>query len=318
VSQDVPQRRQVAALLQEARGERVPQRMRRHGLLDPGPLPRALDHLLDGAATVPAFLGRAVHAWFLDQVRQVDPHLAESLHAPNTLRPFTVSSLWCSSSQPHGDSLRLSAGRACHLRITSIEPDLSTRLLSAFAPRWVNATVHLTGVPFRVRQIASTAAEHPQAARLPYEVLIERTRQSHPPSHVSLRFLTPTTFRRSPPLDSPFGDESYDLPFPLPELIFNGLLSLWNTFAPQPLPEELRVFARDCVVVSRYRLHTELVSFGSGRRGRVGGFVGDCRFAIRCSDAAWRQRIGLLAAFAPFASVGRRTTMGLGQTRSGQ
>lgn len=268
------------------------------------------------AATVPAFLGRAAHAWFLDQVRQNDPHLAESFHAPDTPRPFTVSSLWRPSSQPRGDSVRLSAGRACHLRITSIEPDLSTRLLDIFAPRWVDETIHLTGVPFRVRQIASTAAEHPQAARLPYKVFIERVMQSPPSGHVSLRFLTPTTFRRSPPLDSPFGDESYDLPFPLSKLIFGGLLSLWNAFAPQPLSEEVRIFARDCVVVSRYRLHTELVSFGSGRRGRVGGFVGDCRFAIRCSDADWQRRIGLLAAFAPFAGVGRRTTMGLGQTQA--
>lgn len=89
-------------------------------------------------------------------------------------------------------------------------------------------------------------------------------------------------------------------------------------FGPQSLPEELRAFARDCVVVSRYRLRTELVEFGSGRRGRVGGFVGGCRFAIRCPDPDWRRRIGLLAGFAPFASVGWRTAMGLGQVQLGE
>jgi len=50
----------------------------------------------------------------------------------------------------------------------------------------------------------------------------------------------------------------------------------------------------------------------------VGGFGSTCRFAIRGPDAAWRRRIGLLAAFAPFAGVGWRTTMGLGQTRLGE
>ena len=94
-----------------------------------------------------------------------------------------------------------------------------------------------------------------------------RARVSPPPNSVTLHFLTPTTFRRSPPLDGPFDHDTYNLPFPLPELVFGGLLSPWNAFGPQPLPGELRTFARDCVVVSRYRLRTERVDFGSGRRG---------------------------------------------------
>jgi len=195
----------------------------------------------------------------------------------------------------------------CHLRVASIEASLSRLLLDTLAPRWANATMHLSGVPFRVHGVASTAADHPQAAHLPYEALIESAEQSPPPDYVTLRFLTPTTFRRSPPSDGHFGDDPYNLPFPLPELVFGGLLSLWNVFGPQSLPEELRAFARDCVVVSRYRLRTELVSFGSGRRGRVGGFVGACRFAIRSPDGAWRRRIGLLAAFAPTHPIAEAT-----------
>ena len=49
VTQNVAQRRQVAALLQEAGGKSVAQRVRRHVLLDPRSLCRALDHLLHGA-----------------------------------------------------------------------------------------------------------------------------------------------------------------------------------------------------------------------------------------------------------------------------
>jgi CRISPR-associated endoribonuclease Cas6 len=266
-------------------------------------------------AIVPTFLGRAAHAWFLDQLRQTDPQLANRLHAPNVLKPFTVSPLWSPSSQAQGNGVRLSAGQTCHLRVTSVEAELSALLVSELAPRWIDEMVYLVGVPFRLEGSAASASEHPQAAHSSYEALITRLEKATSPDHVTLRFLTPTTFRRSPPPDAPFGDDTYDVPLPTPELLFGGLLALWNTFAPQPLPEELRTFARDRVVLSRYQLHTELVSFGSGRRGRVGGFVGQCRFAILDADAIWRRRIGLLAAFAPFAGVGRRTTMGLGQVQ---
>jgi CRISPR-associated endoribonuclease Cas6 len=209
--------------------------------------------------------------------------------------------------------MQLSAGTHCYLRIASVETTLSRCLTESLAPAWLGATVYLGGVPFRVRTVADHDGDHPQAGTLSYVALADKVKQYPPPSGLDMRFLTPTTFRRSPQLDGPFGDDPYDVPLPLPELAFGGLLEMWNTFAPQPLPEDMDVFVRDCVVVSRYRLHTELVSFGSGRRGRVGGFVGECRFAIRCGDEAWRQRVGFLAAFAPFAGVGWRTTVGLGQ-----
>jgi CRISPR-associated endoribonuclease Cas6 len=232
------------------------------------------------AATVPEFLARAAHAWFLDQISQLDPQLAQRLHQPNRARPFTVSSLWCPTLRPEDGSLRLSPERRCHLRITSVEAALSSRLMNTLARRWTSTTLHLTGVPFEVTGVASTRADHPRAAYLSYEALAERIEGTRPPRHVTLRFLTSTTFRRSPAPDAPFGDDAYSVPLPVPELLFGGLRSLWDTFAPHPLPDELETFSRNRVVVSRYRLRTELVTFGSGRRGRVGGFVGQCRFAI--------------------------------------
>lgn len=267
-------------------------------------------------ATVPAFLGRAAHAWFLDQLQRLDPQLARRLHRPNRARPFTVSPLWCPMVQPQSGPLPIRPTQRCYLRITSIEETLSSRLMNALAPRWCGSMMHLTGVPFEVTSVASSPSEHPQAAHLSYETLAERVARTRPPQHVTLRFLTPTVFRRSPAPEAPFGDDAYSVPLPIPEMLFGGLISLWNSFAPSPLPEELQAFVRDRVVVSRYSLQTELVSFASGRHGRVGGFVGRCRFAILDTRPRWRRYVGLLTAFAPFAGIGYRTAMGLGQVKT--
>ncbi len=49
--------------------------------------------------TIRATMGHQAHAAFLETVRQADPALAESLHAPNlAFRPFTVSARSCLQS----------------------------------------------------------------------------------------------------------------------------------------------------------------------------------------------------------------------------
>lgn len=269
-------------------------------------------------ATVPSFLGRAAHAWFLDQLRQQDARLSRKYHENNQSRPFTVSSLWCPGIRPKNGLLHLSPRRMCYLRVTSIDPALTAIMQNDCILRWKQKVMHLVGVPFRVIEVASTSHQHKQASCYTYRELKDKVEESSPPERITLRFLSPTVFRRSPPKDSVFQNEAYNLPLPIPELLFSGLLSLWNNPGWNPeaaLPAQLPAFVRDCVVISRYNLYTDLVKFGSGRRGHVGGFKGECHFSIRCADPTWRRQIGFLASFAPFAGVGWRTTMGLGQVQ---
>ena len=267
------------------------------------------------AATVPAFLGRAAHAWFLQEVRQADPAWAAQLHAPDTRKPFTISPLGTPGVRAQGGEVHLPAGHPCYLRLTSISTGLTQRLLADFAPRWVGSTLRLAGAPFKVSAVATTPEAHPAAATPSYAALLAQMRAAPPPEQLTLQFVTPTIFRQSPPPTGLFEDGPYTLPLPLPELVFGSLSRLWEQFAPEPLPEEWDNFVAACVVISRYRLRTELVTFGRGRRGRVGGFKGECRFAIRCAAPRWQRWLGLLADFAPFAGLGWRTTMGLGQVR---
>jgi CRISPR-associated endoribonuclease Cas6 len=211
--------------------------------------------------------------------------------------------------------LRVDPSHRCYLRITSLTPELSACLAQQLAAGWAGSALQLTGVPFEVAGLTMDHKEHSQAGTTRYVNLVQHAQGAEPPRHVTLAFLSPTTFRRSPAPSTPFEDSSYDVPLPLPRLVFGGLLALWNERAPQPFPWELEQFFQECVVISRYRLHTELVSFGGGRRGRVGGFVGTCRFAFRCHEPTWRRAAAILTEFAPFAGIGWRTTMGLGQVR---
>ncbi len=264
-------------------------------------------------AVVPANLGRAAHAWFLDLVRRHDPALAASLHTPNQERPFTVSNLWGGDRLPPSPqggnlsaALALSPNRPCFLRLSSYEPALSALLVERLLPA-LPETIALAGAPLRVVDATTDEAQHPWAGQTSIQELLRRhTLQDQPEPRLSLHFASPTVFR----------SQEMMLPLPLPRLVFEGLVRRWNAVAPIALPAEVNRFAEECVAISRHRIRTERVVFGEeGERGAFPGFVGSVTYAFRVKDRYWMGLIHLLAAFSLYAGVGQRVTMGLGQVR---
>ncbi len=250
---------------------------------------------------LPAGLGRAAHAWFLDRVRAVDPALAEELHGGQGLRPFTVS-------DPTTFQPPRSPGEGYRLRVTTFSPRLSSMVKERVWPA-LPETLLLAGTPFRVTASTTDPAEHPWAAEATFEGLVRQfTLAERVPRLVGLRFASPTAFRVT-------GKQSA-VPLPLPALVFGGLLDRWNRFSPIQLHPDLRRFAEECLVVSSYRLETRRVTFGEqGEKGVLSGCVGQCRYYVEVPDRYWMGLIHLLAGFALYAGVGLRTTMGLGQVR---
>lgn len=113
---------------------------------------------------------------------------------------------------------------------------------------------------------------------------------------IELEFLTPTSFKQGKHIQ----------PFPLLELVFNGLLRRWNKFAPENLhfsPVEWNG------VVSAYELKTYAMKMEGG--GEIGA---EGRVKYRFVDAEQAKIATVLAHFACFAGVGRKTTMGMGRT----
>jgi len=246
-----------------------------------------------GEVEMPADLGRAVHAWFLERVREDAPELAKRLHDGQGLRPFTLSAL------RGGRRGQAKAGDHCWLRITALEAELAEWLLGVSWPEEIT----LGPVTCRLRGVTSDPQEHPWAGRTTYEALLGRLLGAEEPeARVELQFASPTTFRT----------RGHHLPLPLPRLVFGSYREKWNAFAPLRLPEAVLSYVEEQVVVARYRLRTRLVAFGEVR---FVGFVGLCRFVALRRDPRWLRVVQLLADFAFYAGTGHRTTVGLGQTR---
>jgi CRISPR-associated endoribonuclease Cas6 len=104
-----------------------------------------------------------------------------------------------------------------------------------------------------------------------------------------------------------------NVPVPLPQWVFGGLLDRWNAFAPVPLPEAVREFAALRMALSRYELRTVAVPFKPGmvKFGAVGYGV----YTAPHPDEALLSALNLLSEFAFYAGVGAQTTMGFGQCR---
>ena len=106
--------------------------------------------------------------------------------------------------------------------------------------------ITLTGIPCRL----GDSIEILQASS--FEKLMQVPAQST----IDLQFLSPTSFKQAKNIQ----------PFPLPDLVFNGLLRRWNIFAP-----EKTTFASSGVERFGFRLRTENLRHENGRGCRNWG-----------------------------------------------
>lgn len=253
-------------------------------------------------ATIPADQGRATYGLFLSWVRQADSGLAQELHDIEGLKPFTVSGLLGLGRVVRGEA-NLDPQRPLWWRVTTLTPRLSQvmleQILSALPDR-----LTLADQPFQVVGATVDEAEHPWAGQTSYEDLAQRylLGAQEPSLWLNLEFATPTTFR----------SQGKHLPFPLPGLVFDHWLNKWNTFAPLSLHPDVKRFAEECVGVSRYRLRSQAVRFGSAT---FIGFVGRCSFRALRRDPYWLRLLHTLATFSFYCGTGHKTTMGMGVTK---
>lgn len=172
------------------------------------------------------------------------------------------------------------------LRIGILQQELLAPLLWGMSQD-MGGEITLTNVPCRlgkwidIKHLTSFAA----LTQVPSQKVID------------LEFLSPTSFKQKQAIQ----------PFPLPELVFSSLLRRWNAFAPadfQMPPIEWQGFT------SAYDLKTVALKMKGGAEIGAKGCV---RYEFPDSEQA--QFATILAHFAGIAGVGRKTGMGMGQTR---
>jgi CRISPR-associated endoribonuclease Cas6 len=249
--------------------------------------------------TLPSNYTYWLHAWFLDQMRQIDPQLSAELHNNQTEKAFTLSGFLGSDSTntPIPTHRTIQFGHSSyHCQITALNKTLCTALKNWQPPK----LIRLQNVTFQIQQWQTSL---PATS---YNTLWKNARSS---SKLNLTFLSPTAFHKN----------GNHMPLPIPENLFHSYLRRWNIFAHRQFaPEDFLEWVREGVVLLRHNIRSSKVQ--PGKQGSVTGFTGNIQLGF--TNKAQRQTdycqlSQALIAAAPYFGTGHKVTFGLGQTRSG-
>lgn len=183
-------------------------------------------------------------------------------------------------------TLSVSPGSQPKLRISLLQKELLAPLLLGLSHK-LGQEILLAGIACRLGQaINIVQVKH-----------FEQLAQTISREVIELEFFSPTSFKQ----------EQQIQPFPLPEMVFKSLHRRWNEFAPKYLQFPKVEWQS---LVAMYELKTKTFRMEGGAEI---GAVGWVRY--RFPDPEQARIAMILAHFAFFAGVGRKTAMGMGQVQ---
>lgn len=236
---------------------------------------------------IPPTLSRALHGLVMNWLNLGNPQIADSIHAIQE-SPLSLSGL-LGNRRPRGTQ----AGDEFYFRVCLLDGSLMEPLLVGME-KWGTQPLILGQFAFALRSIYTLPGTHRFAGSADYRLLANTPQTT---TDIELNFLSPTSFKQSRGIQ----------PFPLPELVFGSLLRRWNAFAP----EELNFPAVEWEgLVSAYELKTHALKMEGGSEIGTQGWV-----RYRFPNLEQAKLATTLAHFAFFSGVGRKTSMGMGQTQ---
>ncbi|THF70971.1 CRISPR system precrRNA processing endoribonuclease RAMP protein Cas6 [Deinococcus sp. Arct2-2] len=233
-------------------------------------------------------LGVPLHGLIFSALEAVSPALSAQIHAAQ-VKPFRIAQSWWEE------------GEGLH-RVTFQLGVLDDSLIDPMLAALAEGTEHgdpeatLRGVVVDLQVLAQES----------YEALYSRHAQSVTGRQLSLRFLTPTTFRVT----------DLELPFPTPKTVFAGLQVRWEHFCDLHFGPDLNDWVSRAVRVQDFRLRSRTVYFKGMRGNAMSACVGDVDYSITRPGDAEPTFVRLLADYANYAGVGYKTTFGLGHVEA--
>jgi len=247
---------------------------------------------------LPVALSYNSYALFLNILQNSAPEIAARLHAIDGPKPFTTSVIF----PPHQrtTSSTSMSMKYLSLRLAFLSDEIFAYFLKS-ALEWSTRELELGPSRFQVKQVQLLDVKRPHKNFCSYEELLSSAKAEH---NISLQFLSPTVFRSK---------GTRNTLFPQPELVFGSLLNRWNTFSSLKLDTELYQCFESRILLTRYRLQTAMLNFGTYQEA---GFTGQCNYLLNNALPEEQLRsINALAEFALYSGVGAKTTMGMGQVR---
>jgi len=235
-----------------------------------------------------------LHAWFLDQVRQINPTLSAYLHDSESEKPFSISALE-GQLLPTGKQLQLQANQIYRWQINAI-----SQPVVQFLSQWLTqppTTLKLRDACLQIKQI--NIVNSPTT----YNQLLQSSINHR---NINLSFISPTSFRR----------KGHHFPLPVPFNLFHSYLRRWNDFSGIPIEQEAFLeWIDENVIIHKH--HLESVKVAAGKRGSVTGFTGAISLGLTktaLDNIEFTQLFYALVQLAPYCGTGHKTTFGLGQT----
>jgi CRISPR-associated endoribonuclease Cas6 len=238
------------------------------------------------SGSIPPTLSRAIHACVMEWFNLGSAEIANKIHNSQQ-SPITLSGL-IGNRRPRGTQ----SGDRFTIRIGLLDGSLVQALLQGIE-QWGTRSLELAGFPFAIRNVYALPGSHRLARSADYQLLADLPAMGE---ELVLHFLSPTSFKQQQDIQ----------PFPLPELVFGNLQRRWNHFAPEELKFPPLAWQAS---IAAFDLKTHALKMKSGAEIGAQGWV---KYKFR--DRQQAKIATVLSHFAFFAGVGRKTSMGMGQT----
>jgi CRISPR-associated endoribonuclease Cas6 len=251
-------------------------------------------------ASLPSTTGHLAHAMFHQLLMRIDPARSRQLHQEGGHRPFTLSPLL--GGQRKDNRVIVSEGITYQIRITLLDGGYLWHCLSTLFLERGPCTVRLGEATLLLTRLASTVDVTGWIGTTTWQELASLS----PLHEITLSFTSPTAFNTN--------EHSFAL-VPEPRLVWGSLIRTWNCYAPASLSlsqAALREAMTNAITVLGCDLSTCTLQYPKYTQK---GFIGTCTYRLPEEERLATQ-LTYLAAFARFAGVGYKTTMGMGQVRT--